>query len=375
MNKNEIIRADELLDALQSDDAALVKYDPTTGEVIPQPPPADANQANPYVGIAAAPFSAEAAEILLGGLAEEDIEIRPDGLIYLPEIKYRRTLNRAFGPGAWSLLPMDITVSTADNMLYYKGALFVLGRFVSEAIGEQQYFPDNDRMSYATAAESAKSNCLMRCCKDLGIASELWDPTFTRGWVARNAVEAWCVNVGSRDKGKKKKMWRKRSSPAIDAFPWKEESIAHDGAAPVYSIDQPQRDERRDARPQPPTNGAPTNGAPKSRPANATEISDAVQDMAGKAKAAQERTAARQDGSLPLVPLCSVKQVGRFRAIARSNGWTESEQTLLLGKFGFDRAEAMTRDAYDRICTVLENPVILTEVRAEIDEAADFGLE
>ena len=57
-------------------------------------------------------------------------------------------------------------------------------------------------------AESAKSNCLMRCCKDLGIASELWDPTFVKRWVATYATEAWCVNVGSRDRGKKKKLWR-----------------------------------------------------------------------------------------------------------------------------------------------------------------------
>jgi hypothetical protein len=28
-----------------------------------------------------------------------------DGVIYLPEIKYRRILNRAFGPGGWGLVP------------------------------------------------------------------------------------------------------------------------------------------------------------------------------------------------------------------------------------------------------------------------------
>jgi len=34
-----------------------------------------------------------------------DIEMKPDGMIYLPEIKYRRILNRAFGPGGWGLAP------------------------------------------------------------------------------------------------------------------------------------------------------------------------------------------------------------------------------------------------------------------------------
>ncbi|HVK40240.1 MAG TPA: mitochondrial genome maintenance protein MGM101 [Candidatus Kapabacteria bacterium] len=355
MTTTEMTRADELLREIEAEgvmtaDAALVA------------PPAV--QANPYVGIAAAPFSPEAAEILMGGVAEEDIEIRPDGLIYLPEIKYRRILNRAFGPGAWSLLPMEITVSPQDNMLYYKGALFVLGRFVSEAIGEQQYFPDNDRMSYATAAESAKSNCLMRCCKDLGIASELWDPTFVRGWIARNATEAWCVNVGSRDRGKKKKMWRKRESAPIDAFPWKEEG-GFDAEPVMVSRPEPAHVGRRE-----PAHG----GRPE--PANGNGGASRQQAYRPEARTAAVRpSAARQEEQLPLAPLVSVKQVGRFRAIARSNGWTEHEQARLLSKFGFSRAEEITRDAYDRICTALENPVILTEVRAELDEELDFGLE
>ena len=27
------------------------------------------------------------------------------GIVYLPEIKYRRILNRAFGPGGWAMMP------------------------------------------------------------------------------------------------------------------------------------------------------------------------------------------------------------------------------------------------------------------------------
>src|SRR5579863_8750280 len=32
-----------------------------------------------------------------------------DGMIYLPEIKYRRILNKAFGPGGWGLAPRSET--------------------------------------------------------------------------------------------------------------------------------------------------------------------------------------------------------------------------------------------------------------------------
>ena len=347
MTTTEMTRADELLTEIETGDGAVVEMPAIAAPGV---------QDNPYVGIAAAPFSPEAADVLLGAVAEDDVEIRPDGLIYLPEIKYRRILNRAFGPGAWSLLPMEITVSPQDNMLYYKGALFVLGRFVSEAIGEQQYFPDNDRMSYATAAESAKSNCLMRCCKDLGIASELWDPTFVRNWVTRNATEAWCVNVGTRDRGKKKKMWRKKSAPPIDSYPWKEEA-AYD-AEPIH-VGRPEPPSMRPAASAADAGGGAMTGRPAAARADGR--------LAG-AKTAVD------DAQLPLAPLVSVKQVGRFRAIGRSNGWTENEQNRLLSKFGFNRAEEITRDAYDRICSALENPVILTEVRAELDEELDLGL-
>lgn len=109
-----------------------------------------------------------------------------DGLIYLPEIKYRRILNKAFGPGAWGLAPRG-DVQTANKIVSREYALVCqgrcvalrypqtrplnFGRLVAIAKGEQQYFDDS---GIPTATEACKSNALMRCCKDLGIASELW---------------------------------------------------------------------------------------------------------------------------------------------------------------------------------------------------------
>lgn len=59
----------------------------------------------------------------------EDVEIKPDGIIYLPEIKYRRVLNAAFGPGGWGLAPRgDVTV--ADRVVTREYALIVHGRYV-----------------------------------------------------------------------------------------------------------------------------------------------------------------------------------------------------------------------------------------------------
>jgi Mitochondrial genome maintenance MGM101 len=58
-----------------------------------------------FAGIASSPFSDEAIVVLNQPVNEEDIEVKPDGLLYLPEIKYRRILNKAFGPGGWGLVP------------------------------------------------------------------------------------------------------------------------------------------------------------------------------------------------------------------------------------------------------------------------------
>ena len=141
--------------------------------------------------------------------------LSPDGLIYLPEIKYRRILNKAFGPGGWGLAPRGET-NVGPKIVSREWVLVCLGRFVSTSRGEQEYF---DPSGIATASEGAKSNALMRCCKDLGIASELWDPRFIREFKSRNGVEVWAEGAG----GKKKKLWRRRDQPPFE-YPWKEKT-------------------------------------------------------------------------------------------------------------------------------------------------------
>ena len=52
-----------------------------------------------------------------------------DGIIYLPEIKYRRILNRAFGPGGWGLAPRGPSIVT-DKLVTREYALVCQGRSV-----------------------------------------------------------------------------------------------------------------------------------------------------------------------------------------------------------------------------------------------------
>lgn len=50
-----------------------------------------------------------------------------DGLLYLPEILYRRILNQAFGPGGWGMVPRgEMTVT--KSMVSREWGLVVGGR-------------------------------------------------------------------------------------------------------------------------------------------------------------------------------------------------------------------------------------------------------
>ena len=69
-----------------------------------------------FHGLSAAPFPKEAADILLAETDPNEVEIKPDGILYLPEIKYRRILNRAFGPGGWGLVPRSESIVTPKTV-------------------------------------------------------------------------------------------------------------------------------------------------------------------------------------------------------------------------------------------------------------------
>ncbi|KAJ5194055.1 hypothetical protein N7472_006521 [Penicillium cf. griseofulvum] len=166
-----------------------------------------------FHGLSAAPFPKEAADILLAEVEPDEVEIKPDGILYLPEIKYRRILNRAFGPGGWGLVPRSESIVTPKTVTR-EYALVCNGRLVSVARGEQDYFsPDG----IPTATEGCRSNALVRCCKDLGIASELWDPRWIRKYKAKYTREVFVEHVVNK---RKTKIWTRKDDPV--GYPWKE---------------------------------------------------------------------------------------------------------------------------------------------------------
>jgi hypothetical protein len=148
-------------------------------------------------------FPVDIAEILSEPIDEQLIEIKPDGNCYLPEVQYRRLLTKAFGVGGWSLIPRG-PHSIQGNVISREYALFAKGRFVSQARGHATIMGSFQNPAMCT--ESVRSNSLMRCCKDLGIASSLWDNSVTSQWKAKYAIRKSVTDY----QGRTKNVWEKK---------------------------------------------------------------------------------------------------------------------------------------------------------------------
>ncbi|KZZ99426.1 mitochondrial genome maintenance protein [Moelleriella libera RCEF 2490] len=173
----------------------------------------DIDWSTSFHGIASKPVSPEQYQTLMAPLDIKDIEVKPDGVIYLPEIKYRRRLNEAFRPMGWGMIPKGDPV-VGSTIVTREYALIVDGRFVAQAQGENPYFTQDQLPS---SVEGCKSNALMRCCKDLGIGSELWDPHFIKSFKKTHMEEVWVEHTTTK---KKRTFWYRKGHVDV-AYPYK----------------------------------------------------------------------------------------------------------------------------------------------------------
>jgi hypothetical protein len=166
------------------------------------PFPEDSAQFSEPLSLAHEPFSQEVRTVLTEPINPEEVEIKPDGVCYLPEVRYRKTLLRAFGPGGWCMVPRGPHCQNGP-VLSREYALLCHGRFVAQARGSTTIASFSNA---ALASEAVKSNALMRCCKDLGIASELWDAPFVQAWKENFALKRTVTD----QHGRAKQFWSKK---------------------------------------------------------------------------------------------------------------------------------------------------------------------
>ena len=125
-------------------------------------------------------------------------------------------LTDAFGAGGWSMLPVDKPVLNGKNMSQ-DFVLVGLGRFVSKARGEQDYIEKNPKSSYATASEGMHTNAVMRCCKDLGVYYEIFDPRWRRWWKKEYARMVQVLNFKDH---KNQWIWLRKDADPEYPFKW-----------------------------------------------------------------------------------------------------------------------------------------------------------
>ncbi len=115
-----------------------------------------------------------------------------ENLIYIEHAFLRDRLNQVFKPGQWAIVPRnrwaeDFTTSNGKpaSRVYVEAMLIIRGCFVSESVGEMEYFPHNASQNYGDAVEGAKTAALRRCCKELGIGLQAWKKDWCLGWWKR----------------------------------------------------------------------------------------------------------------------------------------------------------------------------------------------
>jgi hypothetical protein len=142
----------------------------------------------------------EEKDILFAPVDASLVEIRQDGIVYLPWMEYVTRLRDAIGI-EWGLIAIGFPKTKGESVVGYY-AFIIRQTLVGFFFGEQLWSSSNRGMSWTDAVEGARSNALMRACKALGITLELWNPSFVRAWKSKFAVQMQDSN--------KKTVWVKR---------------------------------------------------------------------------------------------------------------------------------------------------------------------
>lgn len=167
-----------------------------------------------YKGASQLALTAGEVAVLRADVPDEEIRIREDGIVYLPGEYYRRTLLDALGVGGWALVPMSkYGYDEEYEEAYYDGALYIRGVFVARAMGGKKWRKKNKRMSRGDAVEAAKTDCLRRCCKDLGIGLDLWNKVRVAEWRDANTETRPAQN---KYDGDGKLVWKVKGEPWPD---------------------------------------------------------------------------------------------------------------------------------------------------------------
>lgn len=140
------------------------------------------------------------------------VDIKPNGAVFVSHVFYRYRLDAAFGVGAWSLVPLASPKTQGDRVVWW-GFLKAGGRYIGSAVGGCTYRVSNSEMNWDDAAEGAKSDCLVRCCKELPMFRDLWVKDYGDYFKATYCETYRTNNTKSGFAWRKKKEFREEANP------------------------------------------------------------------------------------------------------------------------------------------------------------------
>lgn len=143
-----------------------------------------------YEGASMLKLTASESKKLREDFPDTDVEIRPhDGIIYISHMSLRERLWNVFGPCSVAEICRERFFRPETSEVAVDLVLLVRGVMVAEGIGTAKYFANNAKTSFGDAVESAWSDALRRCCKKIGVGTQVWRPAYIRGWMLEHAVE------------------------------------------------------------------------------------------------------------------------------------------------------------------------------------------
>jgi hypothetical protein len=255
------------------------------------------------LGLAELTLTPEEEKALSVAVNQDEILIKPDGTPYLPWPAYARWFSSAFGRLGWSCVPAG-RPQKVDNLVVAPYLLYIHGKPVAFAWGEQDYHPDNKRQSYGDAIESTQGSAYRRFAKRLQMGLELWDKAYLAEFKALR-----CIAVSVTKRGEQKTEWRRKVDPPLPG----EKGRVFDVPVGNYSPGG-------DWSPEP--------------------IPDTVKTVSSRIENASTITA---------------EQRKRLADIVERHGRAPSEVSLWLKKrYGVTKSDQIQRRDYEAICKALE---------------------
>jgi hypothetical protein len=110
-----------------------------------------------------------------------------ENLIYIQHSALRDRFTKVLGLGQWALIARSRWAQEDRDCttVYVEAMLLIRGCFVSEAIGDMNYYPKNKSTNYGDAVEGATTQAFRRCAKHFGVGLQAWDKDWCNGWLDR----------------------------------------------------------------------------------------------------------------------------------------------------------------------------------------------